>query len=241
MSALSVELKKKAIEVGFVSVGITSPEMLQDLPYGQVGELLRLRTPAEELQAVKSVILLGWHAWDRTFSLNVDPPKDHVAGAHFESYFFCYEIMKNKAWVLVDFLRRRGFDAVWSLRIPLKTAAVKSGLGSQGKNSLLITPEFGPRVMLISVLTDAILETDLPSKEDLCNDCDKCIRVCPTKAIDPYNLNITRCMVYSSECPDSTEVPDNVRHLEKKLFVRPTATSFIECTRCIDVCPVGKR
>ncbi|MHA1943845.1 MAG: 4Fe-4S double cluster binding domain-containing protein [Candidatus Thorarchaeota archaeon] len=242
MSTLSIELKEKALEAGFASVGISSPEMLQDLPYGWIRDLRRLDTPEEELQTVKSVILLVWQSWDKTFSLNVDPPKDRANDTHhFESYYFAEEIMKNKAWIIVDFLHQRGFDAKWSINIPLKTTAVKSGLGAQGKNTLLISPEFGPKIRLIAVLTDAVLDIDSPFEDDLCGDCDRCIRVCPTKAIEPYQLNVTHCMVYSSESPNSTDVPEFVRQQEQKLFPRPTSNSFIECTRCIDVCPIGKK
>lgn len=241
MSTLSIELKEKAIETGFISVGISSPKMLRDLPYGWVRELRLLETPEDKLQSVKSVILLAWHSWDKTFSLNVVPPEERSNDTHFESYYFGEEIMKNKAWVIVDLLRRSGFDAKWSIDIPLKTAAVICGLGSQGKNTLLISPEFGPRIRLIAVLTDAILDIDSPFEDDLCGDCDKCIKVCPTKALEPYRLNITHCMVYSSESPTSTDVPEFVRQKEQKLFPRPTQKSFIECTRCIDVCPIGKR
>jgi epoxyqueuosine reductase len=148
--------------------------------------------------------------------------------------------MKNKAWTLVDFLHRRGFKATWTFDIPLKTAAVHCGLGVQGKNTLLITPEYGPRVKLIAVLTDAVLDTDSLRVDDFCHDCDRCIRVCPTNALEPYRLNLTRCIVYSSESPDSDDVTEDVRQAEKRLLSRPTSNSFIECTRCIDVCPVGK-
>ncbi len=241
MSTLSIELKEKALEVGFVSVGVASPDMLPDLPYGWVRNIRKLNTPEEEFESVRSVILLGWFSWDKTFSLNVDPPKEHEGESNFESYYFGEEIMKNKAWIIIDFLRRRGFEAMWSANIPLKTTAVKCGLGVQGKNTLLISPDYGPRVKLIAILTDAVLETDSPLSDDLCRDCDRCIKACPTRAIEPYRLNITDCMVYSSESPTSTDVPDFVRQQEQKLFHRPTPTSYIECTRCIDVCPVGKK
>jgi epoxyqueuosine reductase len=240
MTTLSSELKERAIESGFVSVGIASPKMLQNLPYGWVRKIRKLNTPEEELECVRSIILLAWHSWDNIFSMNIDPPKNSTPGRNLESYYFGTEIMKNKAWVLVDFLHQRGFEAIWSIDIPLKTAAVQCGLGIQGKNTLLITPEYGPRVKLIAVLTDAVLETDSFYEGDLCGDCNRCIRVCPTNAIEPYRLNVTRCMVYSCESPDSDDVPEDVRQAEKRLFTRPTSNSFIECTRCIDVCPIGK-
>jgi epoxyqueuosine reductase len=241
MSELTIELREKAIKAGFVAIGISSPEALQDLPYGWVRTVRKLITPEEELQGVRSVILLAWYAWDKAFSLNVDFRNKNESSTYFESYYFGEEIMKNKAWTIVDYLHRRGYDAVWSSNIPLKTAAVMCGLGAQGKNSLLISPDYGPRVKLIAVLTDAVLDIDSPFEEDLCKDCDRCIRVCPTQAIEPYRLNITNCMVYSSECPEAQDVPKFVRQQEKKLFTRPSPNSYIECTRCIDVCPIGKK
>jgi epoxyqueuosine reductase QueG len=242
---LTQDLKQKAIDVGFVSVGISNPNILCDLPYGWVGKITKLRSPEEELPTVKSVILMCLNAWDKAFYLAVDSPNWQGYGMHhpdreFESYFFDSEIMKNKAWVIVDYLERRGFDSVVSSRIPLKTAAVKCGLGCQGKNTLLITPRLGPRVGLISVQTAAELDIDEPYKEDLCGNCEKCLRACPTKALKPYRLKINRCMTYSAESPHSSDVPEDVRKLEKKLIQRPTSNSYIECTTCIDVCPIGK-
>jgi hypothetical protein len=47
-------------------------------------------------------------------------------------------------------------------------------------------------------------------------------------------------MVYASENPRSTDVPDKTRELEKKLTKRPTPNSFIDCTTCLEACPIGK-
>ena len=241
---LTQDLKHKAIEVGFAVVGISNPNMLRDLPYGWVGKVSNLRSLEEELLTVKSVVLMGFNAWDRALNLAVDSPNWRGYGMHMpdellEHYQFYYEIMKNKAWVVVDHLRKRGFESLFSLAIPLKTAAVKCGLGYQGKSTLLITPSHGPRVRLISVLTTAELDIDEPFKEDLCGDCEKCVTACPSKALEPYKLKIERCMTYSAESPHSLDVADDVRRLERRLVQRPTPNSYIECTTCIEVCPIG--
>lgn len=243
--SLTQDVKQKAIDVGFVSVGISNPSILRDLPYGWVGKITNLRPPEQILPTVKSVILMAFNAWDRTFSLSVDSPNwrgygMHAPGEEFESYFFGYEIMKNKAWVIVDHLKMRGFDSLPSTGIPLKTAAVKCGLGCQGKNTLLITPRFGPRVKLISVLTTAQLDIDELYQENLCGKCERCVIACPTRALEPYRLKINRCMTYSAESPHSSDVPKDVRNLERKLVQRPTPNSYIECTTCVEVCPIGK-
>lgn len=89
---------------------------------------------------------------------------------------------------LTRYLGELGWRAVASgndtaLSIPL---AVDAGLGEVGRNGLLITPEFGPRVRLCKVLTDAPLMQDEPvafGVEAFCQVCLKCARMCPSKSI----------------------------------------------------------
>jgi epoxyqueuosine reductase QueG len=242
---LTEDVKQKAIEAGFVSVGISKPGALSGLPHGLIGNYYNLRSPEEELPSVESVIMMGFYLWDKAFNLQVDSTslhgdKEQTPKAPLESYQLYYEVMKNKAWLIVDYLKKRGFEALLSLAIPLKTTAVRCGLGCQGKNTLLISPNYGPRVRLISVLTNAELDTDESYREDLCGDCEKCVRACPAMALEPYKLKINHCMVYSVENPNAPDVPDNAKKLRQKLIARPTSNSYIECTICADVCPIGK-
>lgn len=64
-----------------------------------------------------------------------------------------------------------------------KHAAQAAGLGTIGRHSLLITPEFGSMVWLGCVLTEAALEAD-DLKENICDDCGKCVSVCPVHALE---------------------------------------------------------
>jgi ferredoxin len=242
---LTEDLKKLAMDVGFVSVGIATPNMLRGLPHGWVSTICNLRTPEEELSTVNSVMLLSYYAWDKSFNLAVDSSYLKSRGTYppqvpLEHYQLYYEVLKNKAWILVDYLTKQGYESRLSLAIPLKTAAVRCGLGCQGKNTLLITPNYGPRIRLISVLTTAKLDVDNPFKDDLCGACEKCITACPTQALEPYTIKINRCLTYAAEKPQDQDVPEDVRKKEKKLVPRPTSNSYIECSTCIDVCPIGK-
>ena len=65
---------------------------------------------------------------------------------------------------------------------PHKLAAHLSGLGWIGKSCLLITPEFGPRVRFVTVLTDAPLQAG-KSLNKKCGKCKRCVEACPVKAI----------------------------------------------------------
>jgi len=242
---LAQNVKEEAKKVGFALAGITNSDMLRDLPYGKIRYIGELKTPEEELPKVKSVILMGFYAWDTIFNVVADSSRLHHDEAckpqvPLENYQLYYQVVRAKAWEVAHHLEKKGFDSVPSVSIPLKTAAVKCGLGCQGKNTLLVTPTYGPRVRLVSVLTAAELDIDEPYKDDLCKGCERCMRACPAKAIEPYKLKVNQCMVYASENPGSKDVPVEARSLEKRLIQRPTPNSFIDCTRCLEICPIGK-
>ncbi|MDR1588525.1 MAG: hypothetical protein LBS57_13810, partial [Treponema sp.] len=63
-------------------------------------------------------------------------------------------------------------------------AATAAGLSETGWHGISITPEYGPRVRFISVVTEAELEpTPLYSGKKLCDMCGLCIKSCPTQAL----------------------------------------------------------
>lgn len=63
-----------------------------------------------------------------------------------------------------------------------KAVAIAAGLGWQGKSLLLVTPQHGPRVRLVTVLTDLDLPPDKPLK-NRCGTCSACADACPAGAI----------------------------------------------------------
>ncbi|MTI84833.1 MAG: epoxyqueuosine reductase [Firmicutes bacterium] len=67
----------------------------------------------------------------------------------------------------------------------LKDAAVMAGLGCIGKNNLLLTPEFGPRIRLRALLLNEDIKTSGPIEFNPCIECDEpCKKPCPTNAFD---------------------------------------------------------
>jgi hypothetical protein len=70
-----------------------------------------------------------------------------------------------------------------------KRAAVRAGLGWIGKNTLLVHPQFGPRVRISTILTSLELEispgTDMtcPSGKSGCGDCAVCVKSCPSQCL----------------------------------------------------------
>ena len=230
--------------LGFSQVGITSVGRLDDLPSGNVLDVTVLRGVRELLPSTRSVIIAAYRVWDPIFNVVASGPKWLRRGVPLEEegsefYQLYSQVLDSKAWVLAHYLQKKGFEATVSRRISLKPAAVKAGLGCRGKNTLILNPEHGSFVRFTEILTSALLKPDAPFSKDLCGECTKCIEACPTSALKPYEIDIRRCLTYAAENPGSAMVEEDVRELERKLIRKPTLNSFIECTICQDVCPVG--
>jgi epoxyqueuosine reductase QueG len=81
--------------------------------------------------------------------------------------------------------------------------AEAAGMGTIGTHSLLITPEFGARVRLACLLTEAPLEgTTRHDPVDDCTHCLDCVKICPVGAISSpgpvkrYEIDGMRCKFY---------------------------------------------
>jgi len=73
----------------------------------------------------------------------------------------------------------------------LKYAAVQAGLGWIGKNDVLVTKEFGPRVRLAAILLDYPLACGSPIGKSLCGPCRACVAACPWGLITGVNWELT--------------------------------------------------
>jgi epoxyqueuosine reductase len=134
----------------------------------------------------------------------------------------------------------------------LKDAAVMAGLGCIGKNNMVVTPEYGPRVRLRAMLTDVVLHDTGPVDFDPCKECGMpCRMVCPQKA---FETNIYSEKQFAlSALPARTGVYS--RHLCNVQMERDDEKSekiVVEgqdkpgklvryCRRCELACPVGKK
>ncbi|MCG8353698.1 MAG: reductive dehalogenase [Chloroflexales bacterium] len=103
-----------------------------------------------------------------------------------------YSRMAFTSACLANFIRGLGYNAIpmgndHALSQPM---AVDAGLGEIGRNSMLITPKYGPRVRLAKVLTDLPLRTDRPISfgvTEFCEACGKCAERCPSGALSQGN------------------------------------------------------
>ncbi len=116
---------------------------------------------------------------------------------------------------LARLLKREGYRSIalprrlpmlpGTLRFPLSFChiAEAAGMGTIGTHTLIITPEFGTRVRLACLLTEAPLKTTLRhDPTDDCTHCLDCVKVCPVGAISSpgpgmrYEVDGMRCKFY---------------------------------------------
>jgi epoxyqueuosine reductase QueG len=141
--------------------------------------------------------------------------------------------------------------------INLKLAAVEAGLGTRGLNDLLLTPQFGPRVRLFGLVTDANLEPTPKAKEEYCTKCGACVDACPAGAIlTESGCDPRKCapLAMQNGLPDLLKFigeiaaePDPVQRLKRirgidiwRHWQALSQGSFYECFECIRACPVGR-
>jgi epoxyqueuosine reductase len=122
----------------------------------------------------------------------------------------------------------------WYAAISHKAVARMAGLGWQGKNLLLITPRYGSRVRLATILTKAPLDVDGPIK-NRCGGCTACQDACPAQAIKGLNTEThykgRNEAMYFSRC---------VEKVAGEFSTIPEVGVPI-CGICIKVCPFGRK
>lgn len=103
--------------------------------------------------------------------------------------------------------------------LSLKHAAQLAGLGSMGKNTLLIHPQLGNRLWLGAILTNLQLRPD-PIVEGLCKEsCSLCLKACPQGALDGTTLIQKKCREICFKASEG-------------------GGWFYSCCRCLQACPM---
>ena len=143
--------------------------------------------------------------------------------------------------------------------LSLPHAAVEAGLGTLGLNLQLLTPQFGPRVLLTAVLCSVEVECDRPMAEALClgPSCGRCLKTCPGDAVQHWGRDWQACDRHRSphgfaQLTGHLERIIQEGDAKKRKDLLRSEDSFnlwqsilrgagvvTGCRRCADVCPVG--
>lgn len=143
--------------------------------------------------------------------------------------------------------------------LSLTHAAVEAGLGTLGLAGQLLTPQFGPRVMLTALLTSAPVEVDQRIETSLCAGpaCGRCLQACPVDAVKHYGRDWQICDTARSPhgfhalANHLSAIIDEPDRDKQKKMLRSKDQFYLwqsmlrgagvvtGCRRCQDVCPVG--
>ena len=126
----------------------------------------------------------------------VADPEEMPNEAYHAEYLALNARLDEAAAAVVELLRGAGYRARANpatvdevgpdkLSAPFshKMAATCAGMGWVGRSALLVTWEYGPRVRLVSVMTEAPLAVGTPVTRSECEDCTACVEACPGGAI----------------------------------------------------------
>ena len=211
-------------------VGIASPEYFPR-------DASSTTNPSFYINDAKAVIMIGLKLVDALWD-KLSGKKD-VHSSNLSSYLhhYTYDLLDYIAIQTARFLEEKGYDAypiqarteqkednIFTGYFSFKKAAVAAGLGSIGKNTMLITPQYGPRLRLVAVVTNAPLTCANPEQKtirDICKGCNVCIDACPVEALYYYEKrNITE--IDKGRCQFHMDL-DN------------------QCAYCQGVCVLGKK
>lgn len=145
-----------------------------------------------------------------------------------------YEGLRDVLAAIAEVLDREGHQTAClsdDNRLVDRAAAVRAGIGWWGKNSMVLSPGFGPWLLLGSVVTDADLPVSEPMRRD-CGTCSACIPACPTGAlVAPGILDARKCLARWAQAPGV--IPREYRAaMDDRLY---------GCDDCLDACPPGNR
>ena len=257
----AAEVKRYAKEMGADLVGIASAKMLNAFP----PDPLYPQTPERISSHVKSVVVIVQRIPAGVFRCKTNVPVQYID-------MLVLRRMDKIAYRLVEELERAGHPSFvtaaqetdWSYKrasygkLSTRHLGVEAGVGTLGLEVNILTPEFGPRVYLTGVLTEAELEADGPMTEQVCigESCSRCLYACPPNAVRHFGIDKRGCATEAQEFGFSTilkfwekflRTPTEAQSdllVDREVFgfwqgLLRVVGSFGDCPRCLAVCPVG--
>jgi epoxyqueuosine reductase len=243
------KIKQKALSLGFNSIGVAQAVFLEEeaprldnwLKNGYHGKMAYMENhfdkrldPTKLVEGAKSVISLSFNYYPR--QLQEKDTYKIAKYAYGKDYHFVLKDKLKDLCIYIESLIGTSINGrIFTDSAPVleRAWATKSGIGWQGKHSLVIQKNKGSFFFLAEIISDLDFETyDTPFQTDHCGSCTRCIDVCPTDAIlDNKMINASKCISYFTiELKD--ELPADMKgKFEDWMF---------GCDMCQDVCPWNK-
>jgi len=177
-----------------------------------------------------AIVIAVPHEWDSMY-----------ANPTYGTSYDAYSKLRFISGKLEAFIKELGYPArshvpPTSYEIAMPPLAIDAGLGEQGRNGILITPELGANTRLAAVTTNMPLEPDKPIDigiKDFCIKCKICAEECPSGAISFENKPEKTIRGYKRWVID-----------QDKCFTvwNSVATSHARgCRVCLAVCPYSRK
>jgi epoxyqueuosine reductase len=195
----------------------------------------RRRDPKLSLPDARTIIVAGIYIGGLTLPAWTNPWYGRTSRLYLSEWFL--DVVKPLE-PIVELLKNEGYDAMVcdgtandGSILPLKLAAIRAGLGWQGKHSLLISKKFGTFLAFGGIITNAALKHNTTEESNRCRDCDKCQKACPLGALDQaYVLNMKKCLSY---CLQVEHLPEEAQALMENRVG--------DCEICQQACPWNKK
>lgn len=240
----SALVKQKALDLGFVAIGISKAEFLEkeapklenwltDNYHGKMAYMAnhfdKRLDPRLLVDGAKSVISLIYNYYPS----EVQPEDSEVKISKYAYGEDYHMVVKDKLFELLQWINTEigevgGRAFVDSAPVLERAWAAKSGLGWIGKNGNLITKQKGSFHFIAELIIDLELTYDTSLQTNHCGSCTACIDACPTQAIEaPALINGSKCISYFT--------------IELKEAFDPHMPKWenwaFGCDICQDVCP----
>lgn len=237
--ALIEEARMRGFEFCRVAAAAAPPhaaefrKWLGDGKHGGMGWLERnadRRTDPElVLPGARSIIVLGMNYWNPDPAPDAQEPTGRIARYAWGDDY--HDVIEPRLWELDAWLQGHGGKQrqyVDTGPVLERDFAALSGMGWQGKSTMLIHPKAGTWLFLASILTTLDLPPDEPMP-DHCGKCTRCIVACPTAAITaPHTVDARLCISYLT-IENKGPIPEELR--------TAIGDRIYGCDACLDACP----
>ena len=229
---ITKQLKRLALQCGADLVGVADLKLLKGIH----------TCPSDLLEGYVTAVSAAVRLSDGV----IDPIVDGPTPLYQQHYLKVNALLDHIAARIAQYLQNHGGKTLplpasqvldkteWFSYLSHKAVAVAAGIGWQGKSLLVVSPKYGPRIRLVTILTDLPLEPDARLK-NRCGKCSACSQACPVQAIKNVNTEW-----HFSDRDEALFFDRCAALLSREFPKRPFIESPI-CGVCIKACPWGKK
>jgi len=200
------ELKEYAVEVKADLIGITSMDRFKGID--------KQHHPLSIFPEGKSVIIVGKRI-TRGAIRGIEEGTQFSIYSQYGCSWLNDRFLALTTFKISEFLEDNGYEAIPIVNLPseispmgipvkkgkpspnvlidIEDAAIRGGLGEIGYCGIFLTEEFGPRQRFQVIITDLEIEPDPIKKENVCDLCKECMKICPLRAIENEEKEIEIC------------------------------------------------